>query len=726
MTASAAFLRTRVARRILGLFLACAILPVAGLAWFGYRQLSADIADSEVARLRADAKSAGMMLLDRLGTAAGGLTRLAREIGTGPLLVEPDISPNANAAHPHFRAIALIRGEGTVEPVAGTISTVPALSSSQSEHVRNGGVALVLSPAGKDLRIFLVTAVPRVPGARLWGQIEGPSLWGTDPERSVAPVGTLLCLTALDGMPLSCHGGLGQLAAQARNEAASRFSWGRDGDRYVAGRWTLFLRREYAAPDWSISLSVSEASLFASLRDLQRSLWLGLVLAMGIVLALSHVQLRRSMRPLEALHAGTLRIAAAKFDEPVVVESDDEFKALADSFNQMADAIQHDLRQRAALERVQRSALVPSGEESVLEAVFRSRIDLLPGDDLAVALERPDDSLCWRLTFQEPDREDVTTRDVRPTQGELTELERAPEGLVARRGQRARSYFRKPGEILHRDVMVLPLLRRGRIAGAAVIPCRAEQEGSPEAIREGRRAVDRIAVAIANRQLVEQLDALNWGALTALARTIDAASPWTAGHSERVTLTALAIGRRLGLSPDDQDLLHRGGLLHDIGKVGVPAAILDKPGKLTAEEYETIKTHPTVGARILAPIGAYRLALPLVLHHHELLDGSGYPHGLAGDQIPRLVRVLTVADVFDALSSERPYRTAWSYPEAIAYLRENAGTKFDMEAVEALTAELEEGWMPTLPRGHDGRHDIPQRLSPSPLNESVLRPTAVV
>ncbi|MBP6669124.1 MAG: HD-GYP domain-containing protein, partial [Gemmatimonadales bacterium] len=203
-------------------------------------------------------------------------------------------------------------------------------------------------------------------------------------------------------------------------------------------------------------------------------------------------------------------------------------------------------------------------------------------------------------------------------------------------------------------------------------------------------------VAIANTQLIEQLDAMNWGSLTALARTIDAVSPWTAGHSERVTLGAIEIGRRIGLGHDDLDLLHRGGLLHDIGKVGVPAGILDKPGKLTDEEYEQIKQHPAIGARILAPIGAVRRALPLVLHHHELLDGSGYPHGLSGDQIPLLVRILTVADVFDALVSDRPYRPAWPVERAIAHLREGAGVKFDPRIVEALAAATATGWRPVI------------------------------
>jgi HD-GYP domain-containing protein (c-di-GMP phosphodiesterase class II) len=218
--------------------------------------------------------------------------------------------------------------------------------------------------------------------------------------------------------------------------------------------------------------------------------------------------------------------------------------------------------------------------------------------------------------------------------------------------------------------------------------------GSQATLERARRYADPIGVALVNTQLVDQLEALNWGALTALARAIDAVSPWTAGHSERVTLGALEIGRQLALPVSDLDLLHRGGLLHDVGKVGVPGTLLDKPGKLEPEEYEIIKRHPEIGATILAPIVAFRDVLPLVLHHHELLDGSGYPHRLAGDEIPLLVRIMTVADVYDALTSERPYRAAWHPARAIAYLRESAGVRFDARVVEALATSVDAGWQP--------------------------------
>jgi putative nucleotidyltransferase with HDIG domain len=185
---------------------------------------------------------------------------------------------------------------------------------------------------------------------------------------------------------------------------------------------------------------------------------------------------------------------------------------------------------------------------------------------------------------------------------------------------------------------------------------------------------------------------MSLGALTALARTVDAASHWTAGHSERVTTHAVEIARRLGLDSGAITKLRQGGLLHDIGKLGVPATILDKPGALTLDELSVMQSHPAIGASIVKSIPAFRDLVPLVLHHHELLDGSGYPARLSGVEIPELVRILTVADVFDALVSNRPYRHGLEIEIALGILVKDAGTKFDARAVEVLRDMVAGGW----------------------------------
>lgn len=180
------------------------------------------------------------------------------------------------------------------------------------------------------------------------------------------------------------------------------------------------------------------------------------------------------------------------------------------------------------------------------------------------------------------------------------------------------------------------------------------------------------------------LEQLDLATLTAFARAIDANSPWTAGHSERVTAMALRIAHAMGLPPNDLQIVHRGALLHDIGKIGTPPAILDKPGKLEIWEREIMQNHVKVGTRILEPIECFRDLLGVVAQHHERFDGSGYPAGLAGEHISLHARIVAVADAYDALTSDRPYREGVPEQKAIEILQEKSGTQFDPEVVQAL------------------------------------------
>jgi putative nucleotidyltransferase with HDIG domain len=178
------------------------------------------------------------------------------------------------------------------------------------------------------------------------------------------------------------------------------------------------------------------------------------------------------------------------------------------------------------------------------------------------------------------------------------------------------------------------------------------------------------------------------GAIRALALALDARDPYTAGHSERVSAVSVAGGceRRL---PDDQlDVLRLGALLHDIGKIGISDNVLRKPGALTPEEFELIKQHPAVGARILRSVLFLDPHLSIVELHHERPDGRGYPYRLRGDEIPILARIVHVADAFDAMTSARAYRPARGTPEALRELWRCAGSQFDAEVVQALARAL--------------------------------------
>jgi putative two-component system response regulator len=158
--------------------------------------------------------------------------------------------------------------------------------------------------------------------------------------------------------------------------------------------------------------------------------------------------------------------------------------------------------------------------------------------------------------------------------------------------------------------------------------------------------------------------------LFSLARSIESKDPYTHGHCERLAEYSVRLGEQVGLSEDQLTALRRAGVVHDIGKVAIPDAVLLKPGRLTEEEWKIIRQHPVVGERICAPLRSFRLVLPIIRHHHEKYNGSGYPDGLRGEAIPVEARVLQIVDVFDALTTERPYKNAFSSADALQTMRE--------------------------------------------------------
>jgi HD-GYP domain-containing protein (c-di-GMP phosphodiesterase class II) len=195
-------------------------------------------------------------------------------------------------------------------------------------------------------------------------------------------------------------------------------------------------------------------------------------------------------------------------------------------------------------------------------------------------------------------------------------------------------------------------------------------------------AHDRLAAM--NRDLLASVEAVEHSysaTLSAFSGMLDARDSETEGHSQRVVAYAVAIGRALGLGPRDLAVLEIGALLHDIGKVGIPDAILRKPGKLDTLEWEEMKRHPEIGYQLTSRIPFLDAASPLVRHHHERWDGGGYPTGLRGEDIPLAARIFAVADSYDALVSNRPYRPGRTHAQALEEIRRYAGTQFDPQVV---------------------------------------------
>jgi putative two-component system response regulator len=223
------------------------------------------------------------------------------------------------------------------------------------------------------------------------------------------------------------------------------------------------------------------------------------------------------------------------------------------------------------------------------------------------------------------------------------------------------------------DTRLLPVLvLTGRDASSARVA--AWELGADEFLGKPFQNLEvaaRCRSLLRQKDLVDELDSAQ-SVVFAFARAVEAKSRYTHGHSTRVTSYALALAGRLGLGRAEVDVLRRGAVLHDVGKLSTPDAVLDKPGRLTPDEYEVVKRHPAEGVRIVEPLRSVRDVLPLIRWHHERMDGRGYPDGLAGASIPPVVRILAVADVYDALASDRPYRPAMPHERCLEVMAEDA------------------------------------------------------
>ena len=229
----------------------------------------------------------------------------------------------------------------------------------------------------------------------------------------------------------------------------------------------------------------------------------------------------------------------------------------------------------------------------------------------------------------------------------------------------------------------VPLVIKGEVVGVLTVGARRASAFTPEDLSTLEKMGSQISVALQNAQQLKDLEELFFGTVKSLSSAIDAKSPWTAGHSERVTRYALDIGKEVGLTKEELRDLELAGLLHDIGKIATYDILLDKPGKLEPDEIEIVRRHPVKGADILGPIKKFRNIIPAIRHHHENYDGTGYPDGPKGETIPIMARILSVADTVDAMGADRPYRNGKPMEAIIAELKRCSGTQFDPKVVEA-------------------------------------------
>lgn len=264
-----------------------------------------------------------------------------------------------------------------------------------------------------------------------------------------------------------------------------------------------------------------------------------------------------------------------------------------------------------------------------------------------------------------------------------------PEAALIEQGARGAQFFADPPELALASFMAVPLRVQNRLIGSVAVASFTASKRFDEGQRKLLSIIgSRAAAAIENARLYEDLQATFQQTIEGLAKAIDKMDRYTAGHSDRVALYAVHLAERLGLPPNEVEIVRQSALMHDIGKIGC-VLNLNKPGKLTNDEYEVFKQHPAIGRDILDPIKFLHPLLPGVYLHHERWDGRGYPLKLRGPDIPLLARIISVADTYDAMTSDRSYRRALPHEVSVAEIERCAGSQFDPDVAGSFIEHIE-------------------------------------
>jgi len=687
MKIESTFLHSKVARRILWLFVLSALIPMTVLAIVSLRNVTAQLTEQSRRQLHEVSRDEAMAIYGRLSFLEAELKLVASSVRDNSGKTPAPYFAGSNGLSSNlvnrFKGLELVKPGGNRKTIFGGHEPRIDFTAKEQETLHLGKSVLSTLECNQPQPCIVMSRelnAGHPDEGILAAGIQVSYLW--DVEKLHQDIG--LCVLDPSGKSLFCSPeSPSTFPAQVSHSFSGELEWKLNGREYLANYWSLPLDNSFSATHWTIVSSEAKSDVLAPLARFRTSFVLVFLLALWVVLLFSLIQIRRNLVPLGKLKEGTRGILLGDFQTRVEVNSGDEFEELAESFNSMASRIEKQLSSLKVINEIDRAILSAWDIEKIVDVISDRLGELIPHDLVSVSLFEAGGSHT-ALTYiygrgPNPRRQ---TEKVEVTPEELREIADHCQISVLDRSSDLPSYL-KP--LIARGMgyfLRLPILLEGRPSAVFTLGHASSPVWTEEDKEHARQLADQVAVAQANSHLVSELQQLLWGTLTALARAIDAKSPWTLGHSERVTNYAIKIAEAMGLPPKELDIMRRGGLLHDIGKIGTPAEILDKPGKLTDEELREMREHVNIGARILEPIPGLADSMPIVLQHHEWINGSGYPKGLAGEEISLHARIFAIADCFDALVSDRPYRPGMPIKRIMQLLQEGAGKQFDPRVLE--------------------------------------------
>lgn len=686
--------RSTLARRFFTLFVLSALVPTAILAVVAYPYVSDQLFAQSSERLWRTAKSESLSVHERLLFLESQLGSVASMLASGGQAqwIEDSASVRMNEM---FEGLAVADAKGSLHVIYGDRPPKPQPTADQLGHLENDNTALVTDAGDGLMRMwrFLDSDVPAL--GMVVGTISGSYLWGLESGNLVPPETEICVYDDARQLLYGTFPGCAELESDVVDMAGSgvrgEFGFAWEGEDHRASYRNLFLLPVFAVKDWTFVLVESEDRILRPMREFRKLFPPVVLTSLWIVLLASIYSIRRSLVPLDRLTEGTRRIAEKDFSTKVEVDSGDEFEDLADAFNNMSNRLLRQFRALATNAGIHRAVLSSLDTPTIVESAVVGGLEAVDADIVGIALrtgERPEEMMLLYAVQGSPDT--VHTEPVQLSAWDLDNFTQNPESRVLNINPDASGLIAALPEAEAMAVTALPVRLEGRLEAVLCMGRAEGREFTDDERLQGRQLADQVAVALSNSKLIEDMKALTWGTLEAFARAIDAKSPWTAGHSERVTTMSLRIATKMGRSESQLEVLHRGALLHDIGKLGISVKLLDKPGRLNDDEQRQVMNHPSIGGRILQPISAFSDILPIVEQHHEKYDGTGYPKKLAGEEIDINARILAVADTYDAMISDRPYRKGFSHEKAVGLILEESGLQFDPKVLQAFMAAIGE------------------------------------
>lgn len=697
--------RSKLARRFALLFFACALIPSMVLIFLSYQRIRTVMIDQSMTRLVSDTKSYGHSLMDRmvrLRDYLAFLGRIVEEEGVGVIGKLPEnITEEIREL---FEGVAFLEQDGTIHIIYGETGAVtdPTQILEKYLSTNQAGAISVAARGDGSQQISMIhpLLLPSGERALIVGNANAPYLWGVGPSPLIS-ASTELGVYDPDGnVVFSTADSPGDSIALYKTKTGQnmfrRFEYSLGNQTYLAGAWDLFLASKFDGQTLTIVLSQPEDYILASLAAFQRNLTLVVILGLMIILMLSMHFIRRRLEPLDELKKRTEQIALKDFTTEVVVDSGDEFEELADSFNIMSRELQKQFSALETIDHIDRAILSTLSLTDIINTALPMIRNFFQCELIVLGTMTDAPTKYLRGSLLHADMTTPTVEYFSIQSGVLEQLFEDSTPIVWGSDTRMRARVSHLNLGDYETVLSSPLKKDTENKGLLIICHALERQYDASELNQMRQLADQVSIAMSNAELVDNLEKLAVGSIEALARAVDAKSKWTAGHSERVAQYAVLLGQAMDIGERNIELLHRGGLLHDIGKIGTPVQILDKKEKLTNAEFEEVKCHPAVGAKILEPVEVHQDILPIVLEHHERFDGTGYPRGLVGHDITLLGRITAVADVYDALSFARPYREGWAKERVVDHIIKGSGTHFDPDIVDVFKTIVDT--IPEVPR----------------------------